>query len=190
MSNKVSRQEFEALCGISQAYFTMNYKRGKIIMNDKDFTVDLDLDINKSFMDKRIEPTQKKNIKRAKAPSNKKSIETFDLDKKKKLLDIEEKETSIAINKIKLDKLNGVVIPTDLVMVIFGQHTKAITTSFHQAAENFVIEMAAAYSVSKKDIAKMRGELIEVVNNAVRESLEDSRKGIDNIIDELALNGK
>ena len=118
------------------------------------------------------------------------AVAVYDLDKQKKLLEIEKLENENKISKIKLDKMNGVVIPTDLVMVLFGQHSKSLTTAFHQAAENFVVEMAQAYGVDKKSQAKMRGDLIAVVNKAIEDSLEISRDGIDNVVDEYAINGK
>jgi len=195
-----SRNDFAELCGISSAYFTMNFKRAKIVVNEKS-QVDISLPINLDFIFNRlvekIIPNKVPPARVPKLPSRvaigpdaEKSIAGFDLDRAKKLLDIEEKETSIAINKIKLDKLNGVVIPTDLVTVIFGQHTKSITTAFHQAADVFIVEMAAKYEVDKKDIAVMRGTLIEIINESVKDSLEDSKKGIANIVDEYAINGK
>ena len=118
------------------------------------------------------------------------AVAVYDLDKQKKLLEIEKLENENKISKIKLDKMNGVVIPTDLVMVLFGQHSKSLTTAFHQAAENFVVSMAQSYGVDKKSQAKMRGDLIAVVNKAIEDSLEISRDGIDNVVDEYAINGK
>lgn len=202
---RYSKKEYLELCGIEHAYLSVNLSRGKVVLNEND-EIDTSEPINAKFTEKRIaalkkkalnisaekveEAKPKKRANAAKVPDREKTAKSFDLDTIKKELEIEEKETSIAINKIKLDKLNGVVIPTDLVTVIFSQHTKSITTAFHQAAENFVVDLAASYGVTKKDIAKMRGELIDIVNQAVKESLEDSRKGINNIVDEYAINGK
>ena len=120
----------------------------------------------------------------------KEALASYNLDRYKKQLEIESLENSNKIAQIKLDKLNGVLIPTDLVMVLFGQHSKSLTTAFHQASENFVVEMSAAYGVKKVDTARMRGELITIVNKAIKDSLEISRSGINNIVDEYAINGK
>ncbi len=211
---RYTRKEFCDLCDITQAYLSVNIKRKKVVLNENG-EVDTSLDINAAWAKKRIEKAKKKALTVSEPPetvpeikpgptkkTKKKEVSadlgmeeaqtvaTYDLERIKKQLEIEEKETSIAINKIKLDKLNGVVIPTDLVMVIFGQHSKSITTAFHQAAENYIVEMAATYEIDKKGIASMRGKLIDIVNQAVKESLEDSRKHIDNIVDEYAINGK
>jgi hypothetical protein len=132
----------------------------------------------------------KREISKEDEVIEKKAIARHDLDTIKKELEIEEKETSIAINKIKLDKLNGVVIPTELVMILFGQHSKSITTAFHQAAEKYIVLMGKNYGADKKAQARMRGDLIVVVNKAIEDSLEISRNGIKNIVDEYALNGK
>lgn len=141
-------------------------------------------------------PTPKKPIVKRVVKSNedeeieKEAVQSYNLDRYKKQLEVEALENENKIKKIKLDKLNGVVIPTELVMVLFGQHSKSITTAFHQAAENFVVEMAGAYGVNKSDVAKMRGDLITVVNKAIEDSLEISRKSIDKIVDEYAINGR
>ena len=119
-----------------------------------------------------------------------KAVAGYDLDRTTKLLVIEAKEQEIKIKKITLDKLNGVVIPTELVMILFAQHSKSITTAFHQAAEKYIVLMGKAYGVDKGEQAKMRGDLIAVVNKAVKDSLEISRNGIDNVVDEFAVNGK
>jgi len=121
---------------------------------------------------------------------NENAIATHNLERKKKLLEIESLENSNKISLIKLNKLNGVLIPTELVMILFGQHSKSLTTAFHQAAENFVVEMAQSYGVDKPAQAKMRGDLIAVVNKAIEDSLEISRSGIDHVVDEYAINGK
>lgn len=118
------------------------------------------------------------------------AVANYSLERYKKQLEIEALENSNKIAQIKLDKLNGVVIPTELVMVIFGQHSKSMTTAFHQAAEDFVMTMAKTYDVDKTAQAGMRGDLIAIINKAVKDSLEISREQIDNIVDEYAINGK
>jgi hypothetical protein len=117
------------------------------------------------------------------------AVKNYNLERYKKELEIEKLENENKIKKIQLDKMNGVVIPTDLVMILFGQHSKSITTAFHQAAENFVVSMAQSYGVDKKAQAKMRGDLIAIVNKGITDSLDISRNGIDNIVDDYSVNG-
>lgn len=198
---RYTRAEYCDMCGITQAYLSVNISRKKVILNEND-EIDTAVDDNALFAKKRIdklkdrvvvkvdEPIEEKKVRKSLVAKDPIVSASHDLEKIKKQLEIEEKQTTIAINKMKLDKLNGVVIPTDLVMVIFSQHSKSITTAFHQAAENYIVEMAATYEIDKKGIAFMRGKLIDIVNQAVKESLENSKKHIDNIVDEYAVNGK
>lgn len=133
---------------------------------------------------------KKRNLSKEDEDTEKQAVANYNLERYKKQLEIEALENSNKIAQIKLDKLNGVVIPTELVMVIFGQHSKSITTAFHQASEDFVMTMAKTYDVDKKAQADMRGNLIAIINKAVYDSLEISREQIDNIVDEYAINGK
>jgi len=133
---------------------------------------------------------RKRELSEADAKIEKDAAAGYNLDRTKKLLEIESLENSNKIKKIQLDKLNGVVIPTELAMILFAQHSKSITTAFHQAAEKYIVLLGKSYGVNKEDQAKMRGDLIAVVNKAVEDGLEISRNGIDNVVEEYGVNGK
>lgn len=216
---RFSKKEFIALAFINHQILGTAIRRGKIIPNNNN-EIDTSLQINQDFLEKyvakhkgkaveeKIKEVEKKTIPTPKAPIpkaddvkprnlspadeeiEKVAIAKYNLDRIKKELEIDIQEQTIKINKIKLDKLNGVVIPTELVMVIFAQHSKSTTTAFHQAAENFVVEMASSYGVNKTDTAKMRGVLKDIINKGIKSSLEESKKQIDNIVDDYAVNGR
>jgi hypothetical protein len=108
----------------------------------------------------------------------------FNLDKAIKEAELEKKEQEIELNKLKIAKLSGEVIPTDLVKVIFAQHFKSVTTAFHQGCDNFIMTIAKVTGMKRAEMATMRGELIEIVNHAVTDGIDESRQSLKHIVGE------
>ena len=110
----------------------------------------------------------------------------YNLDRQIKEADLEAKEQVIELNKLKIAKLSGDVIPTQLVLDVFAQHFKSITISMHQGCDNFLMVIAKMTSMKKADVAKIRGELIDIVNESVRDGVQDSKDSIKNIVGEYS----
>ena len=111
----------------------------------------------------------------------------FNMEIEIKELEIIKKKEDIEIAKIKRAKMAGEVIPTELVLLIFASHFKSVTTSFHQAAEVLITTIAKQNNLDRKQIAHIRGELIEVINGAVSEGLKSSKKEMKNLVNEYSL---
>jgi len=209
---KFKKREFYEHCGVTKSYFYQYIKRGKIHVGE-DNLIDTDLPMNRDFMDSRVKnkktapppapvvevvstpaPKPRKRTKeelqeaeRQRKRSEKADEEAthkYNLDRQIKEAELEKKEQDIELNKIKIAKLSGEVIPTELVKVIFAQHFKSVTTSFHQGCDNFIMTIAKVTGMKKKDMARMRGELIEIVNEAVRDGIQDSKESVRNIVGE------
>lgn len=110
----------------------------------------------------------------------------FEMDNALKRLDMEKKELEVEKLKIQNAKLNGEVIPTELVKMIFAQHFKSVTTAFHQGADNFITEITKRLDLKRDEMVKLRKELVEIINQAVNDSIEDSKGSIDNIQEEYS----
>lgn len=111
---------------------------------------------------------------------------TFLLDQEKIQLQNIQLELANEIAQIKIEKLRGDVIPTDIVRSTFMQHFKSITTSFHQGADNVLIKIAKKYDLSRQEVANYRGELISIINDCVKDAVEESKKSIQNIVNEYS----
>lgn len=136
--------------------------------------------------------TPKPEIRKAQSSRQKGSISegtqlTLDLDLRTKEAEFEKKQQEIELNRLKIAKLKGDVIPTDLVKVVFGQHFKSVTTAFHQGADGFISTVAKRAGIEKAEIATLRGELIEIVNQAVKDAVQDSKSSINNIVREYSV---
>ena len=110
----------------------------------------------------------------------------FEMDNALKRLEMEKKELEVEKLKIQNAKLNGEVIPTELVKMIFAQHFKSVTTAFHQGADNFITEITKRLDLKREEMVKLRKELVEIINQAVNDSIEDSKGSIDNIQEEYS----
>lgn len=110
----------------------------------------------------------------------------YNLEKQIKEAELEKKEQEIALNKLKIAKLSGEVIPTELVMMIFAQHFKSVTTAFHQGADNFIMTIAKMAGLKREDMATIRGQLIDIVNESVRDGIDESKKNVKNIVREYS----
>lgn len=110
----------------------------------------------------------------------------FEMDNALKRLEMEKKELEVEKLKIQNAKLNGEVIPTDLVKMIFAQHFKSVTTAFHQGADNFITEITKRLDLKRDEMVMLRKELVEIINQAVNDSIEDSKGSIDNIQEEYS----
>lgn len=110
----------------------------------------------------------------------------FEMDNALKRLEMEKKELEVEKLKIQNAKLNGEVIPTDLVKMIFAQHFKSVTTAFHQGADNFITEITKRLDLKRDEMVRLRKELVEIINQAVNDSIEDSKGSIDNIQEEYS----
>lgn len=108
----------------------------------------------------------------------------FNLDKAIKEAELEKKEQEIELNKLKIAKLSGEVVPTELVKVIFAQHFKSVTTAFHQGCDNFIMTIAKVTGMKRAEMSAMRGELIEIVNMAVGDGIEESKNSLKHIVGE------
>lgn len=204
-----TRKEFCEICGISKGNLAVNIKRGKVVLNSKG-KVDTDVKkypMNVDFMEKRLEGTSTPKPKaRTKAPANdgpkkkttaapvvldpqesdaereKRIREKYDTETRIKAADLKKKEMDLELAQVKLDKARGVVIPTELVKDLFAQQFKSVTTAFHQAADNFIMDIAKRAGLKRDDIADLRGKLIELINEGITEAQVESKKAVKEIV--------
>ena len=198
------RKEFQEKCQVTKGYLNMYIKRGKVILTGN--MVDDELSDNAFFLQTRLEkiaaesPTQstkkpapklseaavaKVKEEQDKEPP-KEATEMYGLSVEKKAQEVKKLKSDIETAEMKRAKMAGELIPTDLVMTIFASHFKSVTVSFHQAANNFLSMIAKQNELDRDQVAKIRGELIEVINKAVKGSIQASKKEIRNVVAEYS----
>lgn len=195
---KLSKKEFAAKCDIPTNSLSVYIKRGKVILNADDEIDDTD-PRNDTFLKKQLvkashksvteveikEPVITKNTAKSEVESNN---EVAKLDLQKTSIQVEKLQQEVRLLKIKAEKLNGIVVPTELVVPIFLQHNQSIITEVHNESVEFVRQFVKLHNVSLEDEAVLKGNLIKWYNNAIARATEASKVSIKNIVKEYAKN--
>lgn len=108
-------------------------------------------------------------------------------------LQVLEKKTSIRKTQkdteklqLQIDKLNGILIPTELVRMVFVYFSKEMQTAFHQAADNLLVDFSTIKQLSSKEQADLRAKLVAITNKATTEGVKAGKKGLENIVNEYS----
>lgn len=120
-------------------------------------------------------------------PKGEKDSSYFDLDKERKMLDIQKLKLDVEKAQMALLKAHGQVIPTDLIKNLIAVHSKSITVSFKNACESLIIEFSKKKGLDRNEVAEIRKELIAVINQAVTDSIAISKKDLKNIVQEYSI---
>ncbi len=111
---------------------------------------------------------------------------TVTLDKMIKRTSILKAQESIRLDRFKKQRLEGKVIPTDMVREIFAQHFKNVTDEFYQSADNLVTEISESIGASRDEMVKLRSKLKKEVNQAVKIAKDQSEKDILAIVEKYS----
>jgi hypothetical protein len=209
-----SKVEFSALCGFEVNALAVYIKRKKVIVREDGMIDDKQRD-NTEFLKRRAAtiasksakaepiPNKKKKpapepegddepeftVNRRAAPKEKKDIQDhdrYDLELVQKKMAIEKAAEEIEILKVKKDKLQGSLIPTDLVRALIVTHSESLKLSYSEACENLIVIFGGKKQLSTQEIADMRKELARVINTAMDRAVEASKKTLKTIVREYS----
>lgn len=123
----------------------------------------------------------------AKTPAQTRQAESlYQLEKEYKETGIEKTKAESELLAMKRDRLKGLVIPTDIVRMLFVQHSKAIVVGFEQGVEKLMLEIAKKARLGRNDMAELRGKLIKIINTSVDTAVETSKKNVKNLVEEYS----
>ena len=109
----------------------------------------------------------------------------YKLNKKKLVVAIQKTKEEIALLKLRNEKLNAVVIPTELVKVVLLQQSRSMATEFKNTIDSIITNISKKKDLTLTEVAQLRGELLHCINSAVDKSLTESKKNIANIVKEF-----
>ena len=113
--------------------------------------------------------------------------ERAELDKAKLKADLKKKLLDSDIAKINKEKLQGLLIPTDLVMSVIKLQSDSLKVAYHAAAENLILIIGQRKKLNNKDVADIRRDLTGTINDAVDVGVSESHKGIKKIVREYSM---
>lgn len=208
-----SKKDFAELCFTTTSDLSNYIRRGKVVLSEGELIDSSDV-INAAFIVKRsqhqtkktaksvslpeVKPAEEKNNDRSAKqkiapqvafefpPEVKSTVhENFQTEAAIKKLTMEKTGNEIELQKLKIQKQQGEVVPTSLVKNLIAQHSKSITIAFRNGVENFLSDIAKRAGLNNEQVAELRGLLIVIINTSVDESIQVTAEGLDHIISEF-----
>lgn len=199
-----SRTEFEKLCGISKAHYSMYRSRGKIIERfNEDGTVYIDTSIpennemlvkgankkqqavdapqqNNAPVAKSVASKTTKNkptalAKRANEEIKSNTSPKYDLEVKKLEVEIKQKEVATALNEQKLATIMGNNIPAPIVTEAFAQLAKSLLTGYKGFFDQQIQVFCHKHKISDKNRIEFVSKIVTGLNAAHTKSVNDAK---------------
>jgi len=186
--SRIAKSELQKKYGLSAPYIHVYIKRGHLVV-DEDGMIDDQHPVNAKFISKRKGKTSTSPVEKPLTTSSGASDvlkDKFQLDAEKTAADIERIKSVTELNELKLAKLQGEVIPYEMVMPIFIMFTKALMTAVMNEDEARLLEIAHSTGLPKTEVAKFRKRSAEVVNSAVDEGVKEAKKQAKRLVAEYS----
>lgn len=117
----------------------------------------------------------------------KSSDDLFDLELRRKRVELEKAETSHRLMIIKEQKLKGEIIPVDLVEILFQTHGQSVITAQKEAIEDILIKISAQHRLKAEQLAKLRGEMIDILNMNVDRARDITMAAMQAMLSEYSM---
>ena len=133
-----------------------------------------------------VEPKAKP--KKEKQPQ-KKEIEDDSFSTAENTLALRNKKTALEISilSIKEQKLLGEVVPVELIKTIFSQFAHEIVNQFRNGSEDLITNFAKLKDCGTDEIAEMRLNLNDVINESNAKAVTNTKDNLDRIIEEFSI---
>ena len=204
--------EFASMAGISKANLSTYVKRGKAIRlpngnfeTENEYNVlflekrnkNSGFDNSREFIKEGNEREQISELQKQKREAKQKFNDVggevgastgqsiTQIEKAIKLLTANKLKRDVEVLDIKIEKLKGTVIPSDLVKLVFAQQFKSTAIAFKNGAEKFIMRLTKEVGLSREEGNKIRAEFIEIINEAVTDSIVESKKQIEQIVEDF-----
>lgn len=209
----LTKQEFAQKCGLTVSNLGNYIKRDKVKLSGEfvDDTLQINRDFlarRKELLKKK----QAKKVKKSSANGNglpnfvepdapepdttppniddddedEDDLETADKDglyEQKMRAEIKRIKSVEELNRLKIQKQQGELIPSDLVKPLLSQLSLSISSGFKNAAEILITEISHKKKLTLEETADLRKRLINVTNDAVREGVLEAKRGASLIIE-------
>jgi len=186
-----SKDEFLEACGLQSKHWS-TYVERKQIVPDKKGNVDVALDLNKTFLEKRQAKTKNAGSKTStganiKTVENKNNAsdgvpELSTSQKKLKHLDTIKRTKEIAKLEIEIAKRRGEVVPAELMKPIVLQHNQHMIMEFKNAVDEFIRIFSKRKALTVEEIAEIKGESVTAINGAVKRATDATVKSLTAVI--------
>jgi len=165
--------QFSNICGIALNTLKEDIGKNKIVLASDGKRINSTNPTNekylKHFENKKIKSEVEKRLS---VGGEKKPVVSMDLDQQKKIKDIELKEVQIRLKKFEEKRLEGELIPRDLVANAFEVFSQSFIDCYKDESDTFKIKFSSSNKLKSKAAADLHNGLIELNNSAHKKSLE------------------
>jgi hypothetical protein len=212
----VSRKEFAVIAGLGYKVLNVYIGRGKIVPSgdyidtlfvpNADFLRGKGIDpenitlANAPVAEKKkvVEPAvdQRKYadpvIKEPKAIENKREFRlpelksTYGLEAEKKALEVEKLKKENRILKAKAEKLEGELIPTELVKALIRELSEAMKISYMEALETYTVIVGAQKKLTSIEMSNIKRHFTGLINDTLIKQVDIAKKMLSNIVNEYS----
>ena len=200
-----TQAEFAKICGVTNAYISVNKKRGKVIFSEDGY-IDDSIQENAYFLQKCLdkllkesnEIEKKPEVSPAKTEQSTKSDEKksnksitgkdrYELDIQKKALEIEKLKVDTRLQELKEEKIRGEVIPITIVKTLVSTLSQSILTSQKDANEATLINISKEARLTGDQLAKLRGKMVESLNQGVDKAITNAMRQLKSLVEEFSI---
>lgn len=197
-----TQSQFAEMVGKTRGFISVYVSRGKLVLNG-DF-IDDQHPINQLWLQKNAnkvkaapsatkEPLPEVSTRPTRPAPDQRIGKTkgsndsyLALERERSAKELEKLELSNRLAQIKVEKAQGLLIPTELVKVMFLQHSKSITTAFQDALEDILVVLLTTHALSESDIANLRKMGVDRINLAINQAVDQSKKEVKHIAQEYS----
>lgn len=212
----VSRKEFAVIAGLGYKVLNVYIGRGKIVPSgdyidtlfvpNADFLRGKGIDPENITLGSAPVVEQKKEIvpvvaqrkyaapiiKESKIIENKKEFRlpelksTYGLEAEKKALEVEKLKKENRILSAKAEKLEGALIPTELVKSVIIELSEAMKIAYGESLETYTVVVGAQVKLNNEQISNIKKHFSGLINDTLKKQIEIAKKMISNIVDEYS----
>lgn len=205
-----SKVEFAGICELTVSNLGVYIKRKKVILSG-DYIDDV-IPENKLFLEKRLTLSLKKtdstqdqvnegsrslniqppaertilkpNVKSPKADGS--QINLTELTRQKLIIEIEKRREETDLLKIRKDKLIGEVIPIVLATQLLTVQNQSMVTCQKDGMDELLINFAKEVRLSGAQLAKLRGIMVNIINEGSDKAIKMTARQLKTIVDEYS----
>jgi hypothetical protein len=181
-----TRANFCRQLGISGAYLKVNIDRGKVFVNKKN-QIDDENPFNIEFVNRVIanRDAKKEPIEEVKTKESKDTKTKYELETRKKELEVEHLDVQINIKRITEAKLKGEMIPILVVKEIIAQFAKHLVTEFDNVNDKVLTIIAQKTKMDNSGVSEFRGVIKDEINKAQKQAVDMAKRSMANVIKEM-----
>jgi hypothetical protein len=191
---KHTKQAFATICEMTTGNLSNYIARGNVIADGQE--IDITHPTNAAFLEKRLKKLGKLNPNEPRKEPTQSSEEMIkltidagtsltEITRKKKIADLEKVVNETELLVLKKQKIQGEMVPTDMMFEVTKRLGNHLIYAYRDAWEGFLITMSATHRFSGEDLARYRGKMVELINQAHSLGVNNALKEIDNIANEI-----